>query len=126
MGLLAACSLEHRPAPQVHHVGSPSLEIPETRLGAVASWYPGRTLPCSLETGTVLPDSLPGVAHRSMPKGTLLRFVLDGRSVVAIVNDRGPVPDSVEFDLSREVADSLEMVARGVAQIEYSVIGRIQ
>ena len=61
-----------------------------------------------------------------MPKGTILRFELDGRSIVGIVNDRGPVPDSVDFDLSREIADSLGMLSRGVDTLAYAIIGKIK
>jgi rare lipoprotein A len=93
---------------------------------AMVSWYPGRTLRCSLESGTVIPKRLPGVAHRTLPKGTLIRFTHKSKSIIAVVNDRGPMAPGLTYDISRRVADTLRITRQGVAKVATQIVGRIR
>lgn len=65
-------------------------------------------------------------AHKTLPLGTLLRVTdLDnGRAVRVKVNDRGPFVGDRILDLSFGAAQSLGVVAAGIAKIEIEVIGR--
>lgn len=92
---------------------------------ATATWYDGRTKRCSLETGKVVPDSLLGVANNKLNKGTLVLLTLNNKSILAVVNDRGVLREGVEFDLSKEIADSLGMLKTGISQIDWKVVGSI-
>lgn len=64
------------------------------------SWYGpgfyGNRTACGLAyTTTIL-----GVAHRSLPCGTLIEFSYNGRSAIVPVIDRGPYVDGRQWDLS--------------------------
>lgn len=97
-----------------------------THDSVVVTWYPGRTLACKLESGTTLPRSIPGVAHRSLAKGTLVKFTRNALQVVAIVNDRGPMHPGIDFDISKKVAEKLKLVKKGRDKIQYEIVGRIK
>jgi rare lipoprotein A len=81
---------------------------------AGATWYGpgfygGRTA-CgqTLRPGTI------GVAHRSLPCGTLVRFAYHGRSLVARVIDRGPYTDGNEWDLTNGARMALGFESSGL------------
>lgn len=64
-------------------------------------------------------------AHRSLPFGTLVRVVnaASGRSVLVIINDRGPFGRKNRIiDLSRAAAEKLAILTRGVAQVRVEVL----
>lgn len=58
-------------------------------------------------------------AHRSLPFGTRLRVTdrKTGRSVVVVVNDRGPFTKGRVLDLSLAAARELRMIDRGLARV---------
>jgi rare lipoprotein A len=59
-------------------------------------------------------------AHRTLPFGTKLKVTdkRTQRTVIVVVNDRGPFTRNVVLDLSYAAAKSLNMIARGVVPIE--------
>jgi rare lipoprotein A len=63
-------------------------------------------------------------AHRTLPFGTQLRVTdpRSGRSVVVIVNDRGPFVRRRVLDLSLSAAQAIGMIRRGVMQITAVVL----
>jgi rare lipoprotein A len=63
-------------------------------------------------------------AHLTFPFGTLLRVTdgENGRSVMVVVNDRGPFVDNRILDLSYGAAKALDLVGRGVAPVRIEVI----
>ncbi len=79
----------------------------------VVTWYGpgmyGRRTAC----GDRLTSRLIGVAHRTLPCGTRVRFVHDGRTVVARVVDRGPHASGVQYDLTWAAARKLHVIAAG-------------
>lgn len=97
---------------QIHDIRMGRLTLikpkPKVRWNrALASWYQltGSSLGCppyrGMDTVTL------GVAHKTLACGTRVRFSYAGRSVTAIVNDRGPYVGGREFDLSGAVRAAL-------------------
>lgn len=64
-------------------------------------------------------------AHKTLPLGTRIRVTHLGnrRSVVLVVNDRGPFVSGRILDLSYGAAKKLDMVDSGVAKVRISAIG---
>ncbi len=68
---------------------------------SVASWYDdGGSTACGFHAGL-------GVANVSLPCGTKVRFRYAGRSVTAVVDDRGPYVGGREWDLNQNTAAAL-------------------
>jgi rare lipoprotein A len=91
-----------------------------------ASWYGKYFQGRQTASGENYDMKLMTCAHRSLPLGTLLKVtnLLNHRSVVVRVNDRGPVPESRVVDLSRAAADFLGMSSRGTAPVRLDVMDR--
>lgn len=63
-------------------------------------------------------------AHRTLPMGTVVRVtnLHNGRQVLLRINDRGPRKRSRIIDVSREGAERLGMVKRGVTDVKIEVL----
>lgn len=63
-------------------------------------------------------------AHRKLPLGTMVRVtnVANGKSVVVKVNDRGPYHGNRILDVSKGVADKLDMLKTGTAKVTIEVL----
>ena len=80
-----------------------------------ASWY-GSESGNRTASGTYFDGSQMIVAHRSWKFGTKVRITYKGRSVDAVVRDRGPARwTGRDIDLSRAVAARIGMIGAGVA-----------
>jgi rare lipoprotein A len=97
------------------------------RQGGLASWYgPGfygrRTASGTVYTGTALT-----AAHPSLPFGALVRVtsLANGRTVVVVIDDRGPFVHGRVIDLSMAAARRLGMTRDGVVQVRLEVIGQV-
>ena len=88
---------------------------------ARTSWYRHGTITANGERYN--PMGLT-VAHRSLPFNTMVRFtdLLTGSTVIARVNDRGPMIRKREFDLSMRAAQLLGIIDRGVVNIVVEII----
>jgi len=86
---------------------------------ASATWYGpgfyGKQTACGQ---TLRPGTL-GVAHRSLPCGTAVKFVFGGRQVVTRVIDRGPYAKGFAWDLTNGVREALKFEGSGL--IRYAV-----
>jgi rare lipoprotein A (peptidoglycan hydrolase) len=84
-----------------------------------ASWYGpglwGRSTAC----GQTLRPQTMGVAHKTLPCGTTVKFVYRGHAVVTQVIDRGPYVDGRAWDLTKAVSDALGF--EGVGRVRYAV-----
>jgi rare lipoprotein A len=69
----------------------------------------GRTTAC----GQVLTPALLGVAHKTLPCGTLVALLYKRREVLAPVVDRGPFNGDFVLDLTSATADLLAFTASG-------------
>ena|ERR1700733_11029409 len=63
-------------------------------------------------------------AHRTLPFGTRLRVTdpASGRSVIVVINDRGPFGRGRVLDLSIKAAKALGMIDRGVILVRADVL----
>ena len=67
---------------------------------ALASWYGPGLYGNSMACGGTLTPATVGVAHKALPCDTKLRLRYGGRTVSALVVDRGPYAGNREFDLT--------------------------
>ncbi|HXF29962.1 MAG TPA: septal ring lytic transglycosylase RlpA family protein [Solirubrobacterales bacterium] len=87
---------------------------------AGASWYGGISMwGRSTACGQTLRPSTIGVANKTLPCGTPVKFVWHGHSIVAPVIDRGPYIKGRAWDLTSAAAEALEF--EGVGRIRYAV-----
>jgi rare lipoprotein A (peptidoglycan hydrolase) len=67
---------------------------------AAATWYGPGFYGNRTACGQTLRPRTVGVAHRSLPCGTTVRFLYRGRSLIARVIDRGPYTAGHDWDLT--------------------------
>jgi rare lipoprotein A len=91
-----------------------------------AAWYGGYHLGRRTASGERLDAVHPTAAHRSLPLHSLVRVtnLSNGRSIIATINDRGPVSRSLLIDVSPCVADELEMRGAGIATVAVEPVAR--
>ena len=63
-------------------------------------------------------------AHRSLSCGTKIRITntKNGKSVVATLNDYGPISRERIVDVSRAVAEKLDFVKQGTTTVKVAVV----
>jgi rare lipoprotein A (peptidoglycan hydrolase) len=88
---------------------------------AGATWYGpglyGRHTAC----GQLLTARTIGVAHRSLPCGTPVKFLYRGHTIVAPVIDRGPYTQGNSWDLTLAVAKALNFDEVGADRVGYAI-----
>jgi peptidoglycan lytic transglycosylase len=104
-------------APGVGHGGEGGVRT-YARIGD-ASWYGYEFASRLTANGERFDPRRLTCAHRSLPLGSRVRVtnLLNGRTVLVRINDRGPYVDGREIDLSLAAARALDMVERGVAAL---------
>jgi len=67
-------------------------------------------------------------AHRTLPFGTQLKVtnLTNGKTVVVVVNDRGPYSKDRLIDLSLIAAKTIDMVQCGIAQVQIEEVSSTQ
>jgi len=86
---------------------------------AGASWYGPGLYGNKTACGQTLTASTLGVAHRSLPCGTAVKFVYEGRALVTQVIDRGPFAKGRAWDLTTAASQALEF--DGVGMVRYAI-----
>jgi rare lipoprotein A (peptidoglycan hydrolase) len=91
---------------------------------ALATWFGpgfyGHTTAC----GQTLTPAVVGVANRSLPCGTLVRFGYKGRAATVPVIDRGPYArNGAQWDLTTEAAHALGMT--DTARLHTRIVGTV-
>jgi rare lipoprotein A len=89
---------------------------------AVATWFGPGLYGNLTACGQILTQRVIGVAHRTLPCGTLVRLSYRGRSLVAPVIDRGPYAPGVTWDLTAGAARVLRLA--GAAHVRALVVGK--
>ena len=89
-----------------------------------ASWYGGFHHGRKMANGKPFNMYANTVAHRTLPLGTVVEVVnrSNGRSVTATVTDRGPYAKRRVLDVSRGIANKLDMLKSGTATVEIVVV----
>ncbi|HEX4905969.1 MAG TPA: septal ring lytic transglycosylase RlpA family protein [Acidimicrobiales bacterium] len=87
-----------------------------------ASWYGPGFDGRATASGAIFDQEGWTVAHRTLPLGTILLISHGGRSVVVLVNDRGPFVGGRILDLSHGVAAYLGTVHAGVATVRAEIL----
>ena len=95
----------------------------DDRYHGTASWYRDGK---KTAQGKKFEPNKYTVAHRTLPFGTMLRLtnVKNGRSIDAIVNDRGPFVRTRELDVSKGGAEALGFFHSGTAKLLIEVLDR--
>ncbi len=120
-----------REAQAVEPLSQPTvpLPVPDRYIGPLrvvgarqignAAWYGRRHLGHRTASGEPLDAVHPTAAHRSLPLHSLVRVtnLSNGRSVIATINDRGPVSRSLLIDVSPSAAQQLDMMSAGIATV---------
>ncbi len=92
------------------------------RVKVTAGWYGLRHHQKPTANGQRFDMYKNTLAHRTLPLGTKVRLVtLDyKKSVVGVVNDRGPFTKGRDLDVSYSMAKQLGFVRKGVAKLYLS------
>lgn len=87
---------------------------------AGASWYGGPSMwGRSTACGQTLRPSTLGVAHKSLPCGTMVKFVYHGHAVITQVIDRGPYIKGRAWDFTQAASEALDF--EGVGNVRYAI-----
>jgi rare lipoprotein A len=88
---------------------------------AGATWYGPGLYGNHTACGQLLLPHTVGVAHRSLPCGTTVKFVYRGRSIVTQVIDRGPYSHGNAWDLTHAAARALNFDQIGADRVRFAV-----
>lgn len=97
-------------------------------LSGVASWYGEHWQGRETASGAPFNWRQLTAAHRTLPLNTPVRVTNEqnGRSVIVLINDRGPYVDGRVIDLSLAAAKHLGMVKQGLAPVCIELVERAQ
>jgi rare lipoprotein A len=85
---------------------SPARKLTSFRYAGASYYCPGlygNGVACG---GTLMPDTL-GVAHKTLPCGTMVKLRYHGRSITVPVIDRGPYVAGRDYDLTEATKEKL-------------------
>jgi hypothetical protein len=97
-----------------------SIEKNYWRFDPDISWYGPGLYGNGTACGQKLTKELVGVAHRSLPCGTLVQFRYRGKVVTAPVIDRGPYVASRTWDLSKGLCTLLDHCFTGTIEWRFA------
>jgi rare lipoprotein A (peptidoglycan hydrolase) len=86
---------------------------------AGASWYGPGLWGNKTACGATLRPTTLGVAHKTLPCGTTVKFVYHGHALITQVIDRGPYVEGRAFDLTQAASEALGF--EGVGRVRYAV-----
>jgi rare lipoprotein A len=84
----------------------------------VASWYGPENYRSS--TGKRLTNKVPALAHKTLPIGTKVKVteLKTKKSIIAVVEDRGPYTKNRIVDLNKIAAQKLGMINIGITKVK--------
>ena len=114
----------------VSAVEAPAVVLPSQPVKPIlvweglSSWYGEQFHGRLTANGEIYDMYAPTAAHPTLPLGSLVRLVnpKTGRSRLVRINDRGPVIDGREIDVSYEVARSLGFEEQGLARLRIELL----
>jgi hypothetical protein len=106
LGVLRIRAVVQNPGQATAASASPEVGVTVYRQ-ALATWYGpgfyGNKTACGIE----LTETLVGVAHRTLPCGTIVAVHYGSKTILAPVVDRGPFGGKAKWDLTKGAADLL-------------------
>jgi len=96
-----------------------NFEFSSPMRSAGATWYGPGLYGNHTACGQVLRRGTIGVAHRTLPCGTTIKFSYHGHTLVTKVIDRGPYTKGNDFDLTNGARLALDF--EGVGHVRYAV-----
>jgi rare lipoprotein A len=81
----------------------------KVRRTAIATWFGPGFYGQRTACGQTLTPSVIGVAHRTLPCGTLVKVSYKGHSLTVPVLDRGPYGNGADWDLTAGAAQALNV-----------------
>jgi rare lipoprotein A len=89
-----------------------------------ASWYGPRFHGRLTANGEIYDQNAYTAAHKSLKFGTLLRITnpRTNKSAIVRINDRGPYIPGRQIDLSKAVAEELDVIGSGVKKLKIEEI----
>ena len=87
--------------------GSGASAAPKVAPSAIATWFGPGFYGQETACGQTLTPAVVGVAHRTLPCGTLVRVSYKGRAITLPVLDRGPYSHIADWDLTAGAAAAL-------------------
>ena len=99
------------------------LSIAQVQTGK-ASFYADKFEGRPTASGEIYQHSSPTAAHRKLPFGTKVRVtnLSNNKTAIVTINDRGPFIRGRIIDLSRSVAQSLDVIESGVTNVRIEVL----
>lgn len=90
----------------------------------ISSWYGEDFDGKPTATGEIFDMYASTAAHLTLPLGSLVRLVnlKTGQSRIVRINDRGPIIEGREIDVSYEVARSLGFEEKGLARLRLELL----
>jgi len=104
-----------------------SLHKPVTvAFKGMASWYGPGFHGKKTANGEIFNQYGLTAAHKTLPYNTIVRVtnLLNNRSVVVKINDRGPFVKGRDLDLSKEAARKLGMIKKGVVPVKIEIMNK--
>lgn len=110
------------PAPAAAPVAKPAPAA--NAMEGLAAYYSNRLNGRRTASGKVFNQSKLTAAHQTLPFGTKVKVTntKNNRSVVVVVNDRGPTQAGRVVDLSRAAASQLRMVRAGLVPVKLEIV----
>ena len=102
--------------------GSTASTPPKVAPSAIATWFGPGFYGQKTACGQTLTPAVVGVAHRTLPCGTLVRVSYKGHAITLPVLDRGPYSHIADWDLTAGAAAALDI--GDTVRIHTRVVGR--
>jgi len=96
-------------------------------LKGKATYYANKFVGRKTTSGQVYRHEKFTAAHKTLPFGTEVTVVnpKNGKSVVVVINDRGPFHKHLMIDLSQAAARAIGIISQGIATVEMSYTPRV-
>jgi rare lipoprotein A (RlpA)-like double-psi beta-barrel protein len=107
------------PLPEGGEPAGQGLVFSSPMRSAGATWYGPGLYGNGTACGKTLRPATIGVAHRTLPCGTAVKFVYRGRYLITRVIDRGPYTAGNAFDLTNGARLALDF--EGVDRVRYAI-----
>lgn len=93
-------------------------------MEGLAAYYSSRLHGRKTASGKIYDQRALTAAHQTLPFGTKVKVTntVNGRSVVVVINDRGPTQAGRAVDLSRTAAGKLGMLRAGLVPVTLEII----